>query len=177
MKHENKTETLILDGSIREIYDYIEVGEKKIKHGFCKEYDYDGTLKSECSFKMGIKCGLSKEYSEGELKAEGNYKDGKKDGLWTIKDVLKKERKAIFIEGIEQKEDIETKKYKNIFFSFTKLSLVEILASFGMIAIILTCIIQLGILTKEFTPEKKENNYVAEEIFDFPEKYEPITEK
>lgn len=94
-----------------------------------------------------------------------------------IKDVLKKERKAIFIEGIEQKEDIETKKYKNIFFSFTKLSLVEILVSFGMIAIILTCIIQLGILTKEFTPEKKENNYVAEEIFDFPEKYEPITEK
>ena len=43
----------------------------------------DGQLKEEGAFKDGSKDGLWKVwYENGQLKFEGNYKDDKEDGLW-----------------------------------------------------------------------------------------------
>ena len=51
--------------------------------GYVKEYYSTGQLESEGNFKDGKKEGLWKEYYEsGNLKREGNYKDGVKFGLW-----------------------------------------------------------------------------------------------
>ena len=51
--------------------------------GLETSYNANGQIKEEGNYKNGIKDGLQKRwYENGQLKDEGNYKDGKEDGLW-----------------------------------------------------------------------------------------------
>lgn len=180
MKYEIKTKKEMLDGTVREIYDYIEIENEEIKHGKYKYYDYNGNLKAEFFYEMGIKNGSAKEYSNGELQAEGNYKDGKKIGEWKIRNYRGEIEKITFIEGVEDEVYFKNKamdKYKSV----------GILFSLAMISITIACIFQINNLLKEDSSlrekENKEINFQKqyeekeiEEIIEFPKEYKPITE-
>lgn len=180
MRNEIKTETEILDGIVRKIYDYIEIREKKIKHGIYKSYDYNGNIEYEIFYEMGRKNGNAKEYSHGELKAEGNYKDGKKIGEWIIRNYKGEKEKITFIDGSEDEIYFKNK-------AIDKFKRVEILFSLAMILITITCIFQINSLfKKDFSNKEKENKEIEfpkqyeekeiEEILEFPKKYEATTE-
>lgn len=181
MKKEIKTEKEILHGIIREIYDYIENGEEKIKHGLCKYYDSKGNLEEECFYEMGIKNGNVKEYSCGELKAEGNYKAGKKVGEWKKRNYKGEFEKITFIEGAEDEIYFMNK-------VINKNKRMEILISLGFIAIIIACILQINNFFKEdFFTDSKSNKEIdfpkryeekeIEQILEFPEPYSKIKEE
>lgn len=181
MKNEIKTETEILDGIVKETYDYIEIEDKKVKHGLCKYYDYKGNLEEECFYKMGIKNGNAKKYYNGKLEEEGNYKDGKKNGDWKIRNGIIGGIEIItFIEGAEEEIYIKNK-------AINKHKKMEILISLGFVAIIVACIFQINSLfKKDFSNKEKENKEIEfpkqyeekeiEEILEFPKKYEVTTE-
>ena len=166
MKHEIKKE-ISYDGILKEEYEYLS--EEKVKNGLSKHYDSLGNLEEESFYKLGKKHGKSKEYYHGEWKAEGNYSEGKKDGIWLIKNYNGKVRKVLYINGIEQ--ELEQEKINNILkpqkikYEIPK---VFILLVFMSIITIFTLILweENNNLQKRL---EKEN--VAERIFDFPEPY------
>ena len=54
------------------------------KHGICKEYHYNGKIRSECEYKNGKKHGIEKRYyNDGRLSYERHYKNGLHDS-WSI---------------------------------------------------------------------------------------------
>lgn len=177
MEHEIKTETEILDGIVKETYDYIEIEDKKVKHGLCKYYDYKGNLEEESFYEMGKKHGKSNEYYHGEWKTEGNYSQGKKDGIWLVKTYDGKVKKVLYINGIEQ--ELETREEKESIYKQREIVENKIPKIFILLVIMSILTIFTLILWEEnkSLERKLEKENVAEEIFDFPEKYEPITEK
>mgnify|MGYP000296891530 CR=1 FL=1 len=166
MKHEIKKE-ISYDGILKEEYEYLS--EEKVKNGLSKHYDSLGNLEEESFYKLGKKHGKSKEYYHGEWKAEGNYSEGKKDGIWLIKNYNGKVRKVLYINGIEQ--ELEQEKINNILkpqkikYEIPKVFILLVLMS---IITIFTLILweENNNLQKRL---EKEN--VAERIFDFPEPY------
>ncbi len=140
-----------------------------MKHEIKKEISYDGILKEESEYLSEEKLGKSKEYYHGEWKAEGNYSEGKKDGIWLIKNYNGKVRKVLYINGIEQ--ELEQEKINNILkpqkikYEIPKVFILLVLMS---IITIFTLILweENNNLQKRL---EKEN--VAERIFDFPEPY------
>lgn len=166
MKHEIKKE-ISYDGILKEEYEYLS--EEKVKNGLSKHYDNLGNLEEESFYKLGKKHGKSKEYYHGEWKAEGNYSEGKKDGIWLIKNYNGKVRKVLYINGIEQ--ELEQEKINNILkpqkikYEIPKVFILLVLMS---IITIFTLILweENNNLQKRL---EKEN--VAERIFDFPEPY------
>ena len=167
MKYEIKKE-ISYDGTLREEYEYLL--EEKIKNGLCKYYDSLGNLEEESFYELGKKHGKSKEYYHGEWKAEGNYFEGKKDGIWLIKNYNSKVRRVLYINGIEQELEQEEKinnilKVQKIGYKIPKTFILLVLMS---IITIFTLILweENNNLQKRL---EKEN--VAERIFDFPEPY------
>lgn len=176
MEHEIKTETEILDGIVKETYDYIEIEDKKVKHGLCKYYDYKGNVEEECFYKMGIKNGSAREYYNGKLGEKGNYKDGKKYGEWIIRNYKGEMEVITFIDGEEDEIYLKNK-------AIDKHKKMEILIFVGFVAIIVACIFQINSLfKKDFSNKEKENKEIEfpkqyeekeiEEILEFPKKYE-----
>lgn len=174
MKHEIKKE-ISYNGILKEEYGYL--AEEKVKDGLSKYYDSLGNLEEESFYELGKKHGKSNEYYRGEWKAEGNYSQGKKDGIWLVKTYDGKVRKVLYINGIEQelenKEEIESI-YKQREIVENKIPKIFILLVIMSILTIFTLILWEENKSLE---RKLEKENVAEEIFDFPEKYEPITEK
>ena len=67
------------------IFDFFKGGSKDKNDHITKTYHENGKLELEGNFKGGKKEGLFKVYHEnGKLKLEGNYKDGELEGLWKI---------------------------------------------------------------------------------------------
>ena len=194
MKNEIKTEREIILGNVKQIYDYIEIEDKKIKHGLCKIYDYHGNLEEECFYEMGIKNGYAKEYDKGEIRAEGNYKDGKKDGEWKIKDFCHKDFKILFKDGTEE-EILEIKEKIDgpldepyISQHIKRCKRVGIFFSIAMIAITIACIFQINRFLKEDSLEKEKlrqgmqfietfEEKEKESTFEFPKEYKPEKEE
>ena len=55
--------------------------EDNLVNGIVKEFNKDGSLTSEISYKEGMLNGISKNYdNKGNLWIERNYKNGEKDG-------------------------------------------------------------------------------------------------
>lgn len=50
--------------------------------GIMRFYDKEGRITDEDSYKNSVKDGYSKQFEKGILLEEGNYKEGKWDGLW-----------------------------------------------------------------------------------------------
>ena len=166
MKHEIKKE-ISYDGILKEEYEYLS--EEKVKNGLSKHYDSLGNLEEESFYKLGKKHGKSKEYYHGEWKAEGNYSEGKKDGIWLIKNYNGKVRKVLYINGIEQ--ELEQEKINNILKS-QKIKY-EIPKVFILLVLMSIITIFTLILWEENNNLQKrlEKENVAERIFDFPEPY------
>ena len=94
------------------------VKEKLEKGGIKKDYFKNGELKGEGNYKNGKKDGLWKLYFEnGELKGEGNYKNGKKDGLWKYWEFVKWDDDYSFVESTEKnyKNGLEHGSFKSLF--------------------------------------------------------------
>lgn len=166
MKHEIKKE-ISYDGILKEEYEYLS--EEKVKNGLSKHYDNLGNLEEESFYKLGKKHGKSKEYYHGEWKAEGNYSEGKKDGIWLIKNYNGKVRKVLYINGIEQ--ELEQEKINNIL-KPQKIKH-EIPKVFILLVLMSIITIFTLILWEENNNLQKrlEKENVAERIFDFPEPY------
>ena len=178
MRNEIKTETEILDGIVKETYDYIEIEDKKVKHGLCKYYDYKGNLEEECFYKMGKKHGKSNEYYHGEWKAEGNYSQGKKDEIWLVKTYDGKVKKVLYINGIEQ--ELETREEKESIYKQREIVENKIPKIFILLVIMSILTIFTLILWEEnkSLERKLEKENVAEEIMsDFPKAYSETIEK
>lgn len=167
MKHEIKKE-ILYDGTLKEEYEYLS--EEKVKNGLSKHYDSLGNLEEESFYKLGKKHGKSKEYYHGEWKAEGNYSEGKKDGIWLVKTYNDKVRKVLYIDGIEQELEQEEKINK-------KLRLQKIEYKTPRIFILLVIVSIITIFTLILWEESKslerklEKENVAEEIYNFPKVY------
>ena len=77
-KHKTKEEHYP-DGKLKAVYIYNDAG---MLDGVTKEYEANGKLKSEETYKNNVKEGISKEYYEsGKLKVERNMKNGKEEGI------------------------------------------------------------------------------------------------
>ncbi len=64
------------------IFDFFKGGSKDKNDHITKTYHENGKLELEGNFKGGKKEGLFKVYHEnGKLKLEGNYKDDKQEGF------------------------------------------------------------------------------------------------
>ena len=69
------------NGKLKSSCDYNKEGKLD---GLCKRYSAQGYLVKEETYKDNATTGITREYhdnEDGELKAEGQYKFGKKDGL------------------------------------------------------------------------------------------------
>lgn len=155
------------DGILREEYEFLT--ENNLRDGLSKLYNCKGNLEEETYYELGKKQGKSKEYFNGEWKAEGEYFDGKKTGVWLEKQYNDKIKKFVYFDGVKQELEIE-----NI--SITETS--EIKKNYLINLIIMTIIITASIILNIFLwtennhLEKKLNkNYVVEETLAFPETY------
>lgn len=175
MKHEIKKE-ISYDGILKEEYEYLS--EEKVKNGLSKHYDSLGNLEEESFYQLGKKHGKSKEYYHGEWKAEGNYSQGKKDGIWLVKTYDGKVKKVLYINGIEQ--ELETKEEKERIYKQREIVENKIPKIFILLVIMSILTIFTLILWEEnITLERKlEKENVAEEIMsDFPKTYSETIEK
>ena len=154
------------DGILREEYEFLT--ENNLRDGLTKRYNSKGNLEEETYYELGKKQGKSKEYFDGEWKAEGEYFDGKKTGVWIEKEYSDEIKKILYFDGVKQK--IRTKK---VFTTETS----EIQKKY-IFALIITFIMTVSIILNIFLwtdnnySEKKLNkDYDMEETLIFPETY------
>lgn len=175
MKHEIQKE-ISYNGILKEEYEYLS--EEKVKDGLSKYYDSLGNLEEESFYEMGKKHGKSNEYYHGEWKAEGNYSQGKKDGIWLVKTYDGKVKKVLYINGIEQ--ELETREEKESIYKQREIVENKIPKIFILLVIMSILTIFTLILWEEnkSLERKLEKENVAEEIMsDFPKTYSETIEK